>query len=97
MARGTKLDVWRTEAPELFAPVYLSTDEVEAVLSNFRFKSMKDLAFGAGWRAADELPRDIIVKKVLPRILTEIELRRVDLANQERVVLVLPSWHIGQG
>ncbi len=96
-ARGTKLDVWRTAPPELSAPVYLSTEEVDAVLSNFGFKSMKYLAFGAGWRAADELPPDVIVKKVMPRILVEVQRQKVDLTERECGVLVLPAWHIGQG
>jgi hypothetical protein len=95
--RGVKLDVWRTADPELSAPIYLSDEEVDAVLSKFAFKSMKHLAFGAGWRSADELPRDIVVRKVLPRILMEIESQKVDLANREYAVLGLASWHIGQG
>lgn len=96
-AQGTKLDVWRTRAPALAGSIYLSDSEVDAVLSNFEFESKQDLAMGAGWRAADELPADIIVAKVIPRILFEVEVRNVDLDETGYGVIALDSWHIGLG
>lgn len=95
-APGTKLDVWRDRNPRLSAPVYLTKPEVDAMLSKFEFNSMQDLAMGAGWRAADELPADIIIGKVLPRILIETQIRKVS-ATEVQETLVLASWHIGQG
>jgi hypothetical protein len=94
---GVKIDVWRTAEPDLSAPIFLSDPEVNAVLSKFGFKSMQDLAFGAGWRAADELPTDVVVKKVLPRILMATQSRGVDIADREHAVLGLATWHIGLG
>lgn len=95
-APGTKLDVWRDRPPQLSAPVYLSEAEVAAMLSKFEFDSMRDLAMGAGWRAADELPTEVILGKVLPRILIETQIKNINPV-QVPETLVLASWHIGQG
>jgi hypothetical protein len=94
---GVKIDVWRTAEPDLSAPIFLSDPEVNAVLPKFEFKSMQDLAFGAGWRAADELPTNVILRKVLPRILMAIQSRGVDITAREPAILGLASWHIGLG
>ena len=90
-----KIDVWRTTSPKLNAPIWLSDDELNEVLAKFGFTSETDLALGAGWRAADELPRNIIVNKVFPRIV--VELARGNINIEDEIILNLSSWHIGLG
>lgn len=93
-----KLDVWRTEPPLASAPIWLSPDEVHAVVESARVGEWDNLALGAGWRAADELPRSVIVEKVIPSILSELVRRGVPSERDWPAdVLFLPSWHIGQG
>jgi len=94
---GTKIDVWRTDAPEIFAPIRLSDEELDRVLTGFGFQSRHDLAFGAGWRAADELPRSIIVGRVIPQILLALDRHGLPLDLDASDVLILGSWHIGLG
>lgn len=98
--KGTraKLDVWRTTPPLASAPIWLTQDEVPAVLESVELGHWDYLRGGAGWRAADELPRSIIVEKVMPSILTELVRREVTAEEGwPAEVLFLPSWHIGQG
>jgi hypothetical protein len=94
---GTKIDVWRTDLPRLHSRVYLNSAELGSVLAGFGFNSLDDLAFGAGWRAADELPTAIITGRVLPQLLLEFERRAVALDSASDQALVLGSWHIGLG
>jgi hypothetical protein len=97
IASGTKFDVWRTTSPALSAPIYLNDDEVNSVLLKFGFNSIQHLSLGAGWRAADELPSNIIITKILPRVLIAIESGDVDPGDKASGVLMLASWHIGLG
>lgn len=93
-----KLDVWRTTPPLALAPIWLTPDEVHAVVDSVGLKHWDHLKVGAGWRAADELPRSVIVEKVMPSILTELV--RAEVTSEEdwtADVLFLPFWHIGQG
>ena len=93
-----KLDVWRTTPPRASAPIWLTPDEVHAVVESVRLGQWDHLRGGAGWRAADELPRSVIVEKVMASILTELV--REEVTSEEgwaADVLFLPSWHIGQG
>lgn len=99
-AAAAKLDVWRTTPPVPFAsaPIWLTADEVDAVVESVGLGHWDDLRFGPGWRAADELPRSVIIEKVMPSILAELV--RQDVTSEEgwdADVLSLPSWHIGQG
>ncbi|BDZ50228.1 hypothetical protein GCM10025867_24690 [Frondihabitans sucicola] len=64
--RGTKLDVWRTISPQLSAPIWLSSEEVTAVLTHLRFTTMDHLGYGAGWRSADELPAHSSCRRSCP-------------------------------
>lgn len=93
-----KLDVWRTMPPRISAPIWLTPDEVHAVVESVKLNHWDQLRGGAGWRAADELPRSVILEKVMPSIL--VELVRGQITNDEHWpadFLFLPSWHIGQG
>lgn len=95
---GAKLDVWRTTPPRVSAPIWLTSDEVHAVLDSVELGHWEHLRMGAGWRSADELPRSIIVEKVIPSILAELV--RTEVISEEdwtAEVLFLRSWHIGQG
>lgn len=95
---GTKLDVWRTDDPKLSAPAWLSSVEEELVLSKFDFSSMDNLASGAGWRAADELPRLVLHSKVMPSILwAVVQAERQNKMSIPSKALALHTWHIGQG
>lgn len=93
-----KLDVWRTVPPRTSAPVWLTPDEVHATVESTRLNHWDQLAGGAGWRAADELPQSVIVEKVMPSVLSELV--RAEVTSDVRwpsEVLSLPSWHIGRG
>lgn len=97
-ATRAKLDVWRTTPPRASAPIWLTPDEVHAVVESVGLNHWDHLKGGAGWRAADELPRSVIVEKVMPSILAELV--RGEVTSEEdwtADVLFLPSWHIGQG
>ena len=95
---GTKLDVWRTLDPKLSAPAWLSPAEEELVLIQLKFESMDSLGLGAGWRAADELPRQVLLSKVMPGILWAVV--QAEMSNNKDLpaeTMILHTWHIGQG
>ena len=94
IASGHKIDVWRTTAPELSAPIYLSPTELADLLTHLDFESTKELCFGAYWRAASDMPHDLVVKHVIPRILAVLVDHEVSPEGQ---VLSLMEWHIGDG
>lgn len=94
IASGHKIDVWRTTAPELSAPIYLSPTELARLLTHLDFESTKELCFGAYWRAASDMPHDLVVKHVIPRILAVLVDHEVAPEGQ---VLSLMEWHIGDG
>lgn len=97
-ASGEKLDVWRTAEPNASAPVWLSSDEVQAVVQSTRVGHWDHLRMGAGWRAADELPDHVIREKVIVSILAELVRQGITLQNGwPASVLFLRQWHIGQG
>lgn len=91
---GQKIDVWRTADPELSAPIYLSEQETAEMLEYLGFESTKDLCFGPFWRAAVDLPLDLIVKHVIPSIVVQLERRETPAFGD---VLNLAAWHIGEG
>jgi len=93
---STKLDVWRTTPPQLSAPILLSSEEVSSVLTHLEFTTMDHLAIGAGWRAADDLPRSLILSKVMPSILAAIvEGGLTSEQDWPSELLFLMTWHIG--
>lgn len=95
---GAKLDVWRTTPPRASAPIWLTPEEVDDVVESVGLKHWDHLRFGAVWRAADELPRSVIIEKVMPSILTQLARGEVTSEPDWTAgVLSLPSWHIGQG
>lgn len=95
---GAKLDVWRTTPPLASAPIWLTPEEIQATVESTGLGHWDHLRGGAGWRAADELPRSIIVEKVFASILAELVRRGVTTEeNWGPEVLALPLWHIGQG
>ncbi|UXN01168.1 hypothetical protein N8D55_06465 [Xanthomonas hortorum pv. pelargonii] len=65
---GKKIDVWRTEEPEVFSGIYLNSEEISAMLNHLDFSSMRDLAMGSHWRAAIDLPSEMITWHVIPAI-----------------------------
>ena len=95
---GARLDIWRTTPPRASAPIWLTPDEVHAVVESVRLGHWDHLRGGPGWRAADELPHSVIVEKVMSSILAELVRREVTSEEGWAAdVLFLPSWHIGQG
>lgn len=91
---GQKIDVWRTEEPVLSAPIYLSEQEVAQTLEHLGFQSTRDLRLGAYWRAAVDLPLELIVSHVIPSIIVQLERRETPASGD---VLNLIAWHIGEG
>ena len=97
---GQKLDVFQTTPPELYASVFLDDQEVASMLDHLGFSTMAHLAFGAGWRAADELPRQIIQDKVIPAILGCVVPWKSTYSKEDalfRKAFRLHTWHIGTG
>lgn len=92
---STKIDIWRTDEPSITTAIYLNQSEVMEMLNKLNFEKIEHLAFGSHWRAADELPRSIILTKVIPRIAHAIASAKLELVTPN--VLNLTSWHIGQG
>jgi len=91
---GHKVDVWRTAKPSLSAPIHLSDTEIQELLERVRMPSMQALAYGAGnWNALD-LPHNVAVKHLLPRVTLEFVGR--DLAAESHALNLL-EWHIGNG
>ncbi len=92
-----KLSLWRTDEPTFRASIRLTENEVQGVLETTGQSTMEHLAFGAGWRSADELPRTLILSKVLPNILRSLASAEIDLTALDlSPILNLPSWHIGR-
>jgi hypothetical protein len=94
----TKIDVWRTSPPKESAPIFVSKEELEDILTKRGFNDKRHLAFGAGWVAADELPSELIIAKVMPRILISLKApwKKISL-EQFDLALPISSWHIGLG
>ena len=93
-----KLEIWRTNNPKFQTSTRLTVDDVQDVLEATGLSNMSHLAFGAGWRAADELPRPLILSKAMPNILRSIVSSDIDLTHYNLLDIVnLPSWHIGRG
>lgn len=95
---GARLQIWRSTPalPSVF--IQLTPDEVHAVVESVGLGHWDHLKLGAGWRAADELPRSVIVEKVMPGILTElVRWEKISDENWAVDMLFLPSWHIGAG
>lgn len=93
-AGGQKIDVWRTEDPKLIAAIYLNTHEVAETLAHLGFSSTSELRFGAHWRAAIDLPFDLISQHVIPSIIVQLEQHKVPVVGD---ALNLAAWHIGEG
>lgn len=93
-AVGQKIDVWRTEEPTLSAAIYLNAQDVTATLEHLGFQSTRDLRMGAHWRAALDLPLDLIARHVIPNIIVQLERQGIPAVGE---VLNLAAWHIGEG
>lgn len=101
--RGVGLTIWRVQKPKLSGVIFVvhdpadsSKDELATVLESLRVTDVKHLTFGPGWRSADELPKSIVVDRVIPRILEAISLLPERLAGEdEERVLQLSSWEVG--
>ncbi|MFP6561342.1 hypothetical protein WJ542_24005 [Paraburkholderia sp. B3] len=92
-----KLALWRTDDPTFQTSIRLTEAEVRDVLEATGLSKMEHLAFGAGWRSADELPRTLILSKVLPNILRSLASAEIDLTVLDLSPIVnLSSWHIGR-
>ncbi|MDG2539221.1 hypothetical protein P5Y53_16210 [Dyella jiangningensis] len=91
---GKKIDLWRTEEPRLGTAIFLNAQEVAQVLEHLGFGSTADLRFGPNWRAAIDLPLDLIARHVIPSIIVQLEMHEVPVAGE---VLNLATWHIGEG
>ncbi|WP_266168887.1 hypothetical protein [Dyella subtropica] len=91
---GHKIDVWRTAKPKLSAPIYLASAELSELIEHLKIQSMRELQFGPDNYCAVDLPREIVVKRLIPRIV--LELIGHDLVV-DSAVLNLMSWHIGDG
>ncbi|CAD0313377.1 hypothetical protein [Xanthomonas hortorum] len=91
---GKKIDVWRTEEPEVFSGIYLNSEEISAMLNHLDFSSMRDLAMGSHWRAAIDLPSEMITWHVIPAITIALRAKNIDIQSD---MLALHDWHIGEG
>ena len=93
-----KLDVWRTKAPQLSCPIYLSQDLLDGLLKHLGFSDFSNLAMGAYWRSANEMPFHLISDHVIPQIIIELAKHIEQGAVVDTLdVFDLNSWHIGQG
>lgn len=93
-----KIDVWQTIQPYESAPIFVTNKELKNILDARGLNNARDLAFGADWMAADELPLSIIQQKILPRILIALKAPWKNIpADQFQSSLGLYSWHIGLG
>lgn len=95
---GSRLDVWRTVDPYITTQIWLTPDELAAVLDSVGVGTLNHLSVGAGWRDAADLPREVIVQKVMPSILKAV-VRQGETEGDDWLgdILFLPYWHIGQG
>lgn len=92
-----KLAVWRTDEPAVQTSIRLTEAEVRDVLEKTGVTKMEYLAFGAGWKSADELSKSLILGKVIPNILRALTVSNIGLERQDLSQIVnLPSWHIGR-
>lgn len=94
----TKIDIWRSEEPKLSAPIFVTDEELRAILQARGLSDARHLAFGPGWVAADELPAAILVNKALPRILVSLARERDEIPDEQlESALCIFSWHVGLG
>ena len=94
----TKIDIWRTEEPKLSAPIFVTDEELNAILQVRGLSDVRQLAFGPGWVAADELPAAILVSKALPRILVSLAASTDEIRDEHfESALCILSWHVGLG
>lgn len=94
----TRLDVWRTEHPQASAPIWVSDVELQELMERRGFKDKEQLALGTGWIAADELPRNVILTKLMPRILISLRAPWKKVEGEEFTSAIqLHAWHVGLG
>jgi hypothetical protein len=91
---GHKLDMWRTDEPQLIAGLYLADDELKAALQHMGLSNTQELRFGAYWKSASDLPPALILKHVIPRLVFELDKHKI---APEGSVLSLLEWHVGEG
>lgn len=90
-----KVDVWRTQKPQLSASIEISSKEYDALLRRLEIDDANLLRMGVhGGYFACDMPDDIIVKHLIPRLVNEAIDCNVPL---DRSVLSLMTWHIGEG
>lgn len=90
-----KIELWRTDPPRVQASFRLTQAEANAILAMTGERNLQFLACGAGAQAADQLPRELILKKVLPNILRGLVDAGIDIRHPDKVAIVnLPDWHI---
>lgn len=95
---GQMLKVWRDDPDINPITIGLAPDEVQSILNSVGLEHWNQLASGAYWKAADELPESTIVTKVMPGILDMLTLQgRIHGVDWPANLLHLHGWHISQG
>lgn len=94
----TKIDIWRTEEPQLSAPIFVNKEELNSILQARGLSHPRELAFGPGWVAADELPPAILVGKAMPRMIISMAASADEIRDEHfDSALFILSWHVGLG
>lgn len=90
-----KLDVWRESEPKICFDIYVTPDETKSIEDKID-KPINTL-IGPGQLSASELPRNIIARHIVPRLLFEINRYEKDLIEHRENLFLLFSYHVGLG
>jgi hypothetical protein len=90
-----KLDVWRDSEPKICFGIYVSSDE--AKLIEDKIEMPINTLIGPGRLSADELPKEIIARHIVPRLLFEITRYKEKLMEHRESLFLLFNYHVGLG
>jgi hypothetical protein len=94
---GRKFDVWMVANDTITPSVYLSDSEMAEVLGRLNYSDPMIMT-GGGHMKADELPRQVIVRKLLPSIISRLAILQLrEKVSSPEDYFVLSSYEVGLG
>jgi hypothetical protein len=95
---GSKLDLWRESFPKIYFGIYPNEEEMNSILNRYNIDDKKLLLAGPYSFFANELPREIIINQVFPRLYHEIATYKNSLSDDNiNDALVISSYSVGLG
>ena len=94
----TKFDLYRVRYPELATAIFLENNELTDVMQFTGVRDLNAFRIRTGYFASD-LPKEILIRKALPRIVYEIIKveDKIDKSKLKENLFDLSHWFSGLG